>query len=38
MMCPGEIEEKALAGVGGKPDTAAVPVEIGEGYRIERSS
>lgn len=38
MMCSGEIEEKALAGVGGKPDTAAVPVEISEGYRIERSS
>jgi hypothetical protein len=37
MMRPREVEEKALPGVAGKPDAAAVPIDIREGYRIERS-
>src|SRR5437879_3487711 len=36
VMCPGQIKEKGLSRIGDEADAAAVPVEIGKGYRINR--
>lgn len=36
MMRPGQIEEKGLTRIGDEADTAAVPVEISKGYRVDR--
>src|SRR5437667_356880 len=36
VMCPGQIKEKGLSRIGDEADAAAVPVEIGKGYRIDR--
>jgi len=37
MMRPGQVEQKAFAGVRDKPDAAPVPVNVGESHGVERS-
>ena len=36
VMRPGQIEEKGLARIGDQANAAAMSVDIGEGYRVDR--